>query len=277
MHRLIFLRLWRVNIKNRSVEMANCRVLYLSATRCLIRLFHLLKRTLIVTADDFGFSEGVNRGIIESHERGIVTSASLMVHGSAVEQAAEYCRRPDNELSVGLHFDAGEWFFDGVEWQPCYEVVDVEDVQRTLAELHRQLDQFCTLVGRIPTHIDSHQHVHRRDHLLQEFRRLGDELGIPVRHAGSRIRYVGSFYGQDDTGRSFPDRIRVESLLEYLRCLPEGVTELCCHPGYAEGIGFTMYKSEREIELQSLCSSAVREEMTRQEIELLGFADLPTD
>lgn len=48
--------------------------------------------TMIVNADDFGLSPGVNRGIIQAHEHGIVTSASLMVRRAAAYQAAQYAR-----------------------------------------------------------------------------------------------------------------------------------------------------------------------------------------
>src|SRR5688572_28379081 len=77
-------------------------------------------RHLIVNADDFGFSPGVNRGIAEAHERGIVTSASLMVRWPAAAAAASYARaRP--ELSVGLHLDLGEWVLRDGAWVPLYE------------------------------------------------------------------------------------------------------------------------------------------------------------
>ena len=57
---------------------------------------HGFETVLIVNADDFGLSEGVNRGIIEAHERGIVTSASLMVLRPAAASAADYSREdPD--------------------------------------------------------------------------------------------------------------------------------------------------------------------------------------
>src|SRR5207247_11145801 len=60
-------------------------------------LIHLARRDdrrdLIVNADDFGQSAGVNRGIIEAHERGIVTSASLMVRWPAANEATAYARR----------------------------------------------------------------------------------------------------------------------------------------------------------------------------------------
>jgi hypothetical protein len=64
-------------------------------------------RFLIVNADDFGLSEGVNRGIIEAHERGIVTSASLMVRNRPPRGGAIRANQP--RLSVGLHVDLGEW------------------------------------------------------------------------------------------------------------------------------------------------------------------------
>src|SRR3989442_6607250 len=59
---------------------------------------------LIVNGDDFGASRGVNRGILEAHVRGILTSTSLIVNGAWSEEAAALsCDAP--ELSVGLHVD----------------------------------------------------------------------------------------------------------------------------------------------------------------------------
>src|SRR5260370_3831130 len=80
------------------------------------------KRYLIVNADDFGQSPGVNRGIIEAHERGIVTSASLMVRWPAAAEAAAYARLHPR-LSVGLHLDFGEWVCRGGGWARPYQVV----------------------------------------------------------------------------------------------------------------------------------------------------------
>ena len=76
-------------------------------------------RFLIVNADDFGLSEGVNRGIIEAHEHGIVTSASLMVLKPSAASAAAYSREHPR-LSLGLHLDLGEWAYDGEAWVPVY-------------------------------------------------------------------------------------------------------------------------------------------------------------
>ena len=64
------------------------------------------QRYLIVNADNFGLSVGVNHGIIETHEHGIVTSASLMARWPAA--AAAYARAHPR-LGLGLHLDIGEW------------------------------------------------------------------------------------------------------------------------------------------------------------------------
>ena len=64
-------------------------------------------RNLIINADDFGLSRGVNRGIIEAAEKGILTSASLMVRQPAAIEAGEYAR--SEGIGVGIHLDLGEW------------------------------------------------------------------------------------------------------------------------------------------------------------------------
>src|SRR5712692_7081247 len=110
-----------------------------------------LQRRLIVNADDFGQSAGVNRGIIEAHEAGIVKSASLMVRWPAAAQAVAYGRKHP-ALSLGLHFDFGEWICHRRRWNKVYEVVPDDDVRAVAREASRQLAAFRRLAGRDPTH-----------------------------------------------------------------------------------------------------------------------------
>src|SRR5260370_15450729 len=91
------------------------------------------KRALIVNADDFGQSFGINRGIMEAHERGIVTSASLMVRWPAAREAAAYAKKHPR-LSLGLHFDFGESRFRNGNWTKLYEVVSEADVEAVRRE-----------------------------------------------------------------------------------------------------------------------------------------------
>lgn len=146
------------------------------------------ERLLIVNADDFGQSRGVNSGIVQAHLEGIVTSASLMVHGSAVLEAIELCTRCSN-LDLGLHFDLGEWRSNGGVWEPVYEVVSIEDPERVRAEVLHQLDRFRSLLVRTPTHLDSHQHVHLKESLRPLFVTLAEEAGIPLRGCQPEVNY----------------------------------------------------------------------------------------
>ncbi|MFC1882966.1 carbohydrate deacetylase [Thermodesulfobacteriota bacterium] len=226
-------------------------------------------RYLIVNADDFGLSPGVNRGIIKSHEQGIVTSASLMVRGPAAAEAAAYSREHPS-LSLGLHIDLGEWTFIEGEWAPVYQVVPVNDRMAVAEEALRQVTTFRNLAGREPTHMDSHQHVHLREPVHSLVVEIAREVGIPLRHCSPQVRYCGDFYGQTAEGSLLPDVISVEGLLKILAALPTGITELACHPGELDNRE-TMYSSERAKEMKTLCDSRVKAAIEKLDIELCTF------
>lgn len=231
------------------------------------------KRFLIVNADDFGQSSGVNRGVIEANERGIVTSASLMTRWPAAIEAAAYARRHP-ALSLGLHVDLGEWAYRGDTWQPFYEVVQLDDEPAVRIEVARQLAAFRRLIDKEPTHIDSHQHVHQREPARSVLCGVADSLGVPLRHFTPSIRYCGDFYGQSAEGFPVPGAIAVDALEKILSTLPGGVTELGCHPGYGDDLT-TMYRDERAQEVPVLCDVRIRAMILESGIELRSFADLP--
>lgn len=227
------------------------------------------ERCLIVNADDFGLSPGVNRGIIESHENGIVTSASLMVRWPAAKAAAAYARA-NARIGVGLHIDLGEWAYRNGEWISLYEVVPLCDPVVIAEEVARQLDVFRTLVGRDPTHLDSHQHIHRDEPVHSAVQTAAAKIGIPVRHFTPGIRYCGEFYGQDRKGEPCPGAITTGALVQLLADQPHGVTEMACHPGYAEDLD-SMYRSERSEEVMALCDPRVRVAVVAAGIQLTTF------
>src|SRR5438876_209162 len=175
-------------------------------------------RHLIVNADDFGQSHGVNRGIVTAHERGIVTSASLMVRWPAAPAAAA-CARGCPRLSVGLHVDLGEWACRDGEWVLLYEVVPPEDGAAVAAEVGRQLDAFARLTGQPPTHIDSHQHVHLREPVRSVLAAIARRYGVPLRSCSPGVQYCGTFYGQTRSGAPYPEGISVKGLIRTLRAL----------------------------------------------------------
>lgn len=229
------------------------------------------ERILIVNADDFGQTSGVNRGIIEAHENGIVTSASLMVHGAAAEEAAEYVRR-NSTLGIGLHLDLGEWTKREDGWHARYEVVHLNDLAAVRDELFRQLHLFRNLVGREPSHLDSHQHVHREGSARDIASELAHTLKVPLRHFSRQITYCGQFYGQPWQGQNMAQAVSVQALIAIIRSLRPGITELACHPAYPEGLE-SDYLEERVLEVQTLCHPEVRAAIASENILMRSFAD----
>jgi chitin disaccharide deacetylase len=227
---------------------------------------------LIVNADDFGQSLGINRGIITACRDGIVTSASLMVRWSAAAEAAAYAREHPT-LSLGLHIDLGEHILRGGEWVPLYSVVSLENEAAVRDEISRQLGVFDRLMGHAPTHLDSHQHVHLREPIRAILLEIAQRLGVPLRSCSPEVSYCGSFYGQADDGTPLPDVISVDGLLRILGTLPPGCTELACHPASERDLQ-TLYSQERLEELKILCDPRVRAALTDKGIALRSFANL---
>ncbi len=230
------------------------------------------KKYLIVNADDFGLSPGVNRGIIEAHEQGIVTSASLMVRWPAASEAAAYSREHPH-LSLALHVDLSEWAYRDETWVPLYEVVPTDDSTAVAEEVSSQLATFRGLVGKDPTHLDSHQHTHLEEPVRSVVGEIARKLAVPLRHCSPKIRYCGEFYGQTAEGSPLPDRISVDGLINILATLPPGLTELCSHPGYPLGQD-TMYSIERVVEVRTLCDPRVRAAVVAMGIELCSFGNI---
>jgi predicted glycoside hydrolase/deacetylase ChbG (UPF0249 family) len=227
---------------------------------------------LIVNADDFGQSHGINRGIIRAYRHGIVTSASLMVRWLAAADAAAYARQHPG-LSVGLHIDLGEQIFRAGEWVPVYRVVPLQHETAVRDEISRQLGEFDRLVGHAPSHLDSHQHVHLREPVRAILMDTAQRLGVPLRHYSPEIKYCGNFYGQTADGTPLRDVISADGLIHILETVPAGCTELGCHPA-AECELDTMYRQERLEELKVLCDPRVRAAVMALGIELRSFADL---
>jgi len=223
-----------------------------------------------VNADDFGRCRLINAGVIRAHDQGIVTSASLMCRWPGAAAAAGYAtQRP--ALALGLHLDLGEWVYREGRWEPAYEVVAVEDAEGVECEIRAQLRAFRELVRAEPTHLDSHQHVHRVEPVASVALRVAEEIGVPLRSHDARVRHCGEFYGRTREG-PLHEAITAHALINLVRGLPEGVTELACHPGDGSESD-REYGMERQLEVAALTDSRVRTTLDREGIRLCSFAD----
>jgi predicted glycoside hydrolase/deacetylase ChbG (UPF0249 family) len=214
----------------------------------------------IVNADDFGVTTAVNRGIVEAHRNGIVTSASLMVNRPGAAEAAELSRALPR-LSVGLHVDLAKAQRGG------------DRVILARHEIAAQWRRFEALAGRQPTHLDAHYNAHRDPLLAPLFVSLAREKGVPLREH-CNVRYFSCFYGRWG-GESHPEQISVDALIAMLENeLADGVTELSCHPGYASADLRSDYVAEREIELRTLCNSRVASALASAGVQLINYRDV---
>lgn len=223
-------------------------------------------RWLIVNADDFGASDGVNDGIIDSFDHGIVTSTSLMVTMPATEQAADLAAsRPG--LSIGIHVD--------LTGEGSPPPVNIADAHACAAEITRQLERFHSLMGGPPSHVDAHHNIYRLPHLEPLFVAAANEIDRPLREHSS-VRYFPDFYGQWDDGESHPEWIATPNLLRMLETeVTLGVTELSCHPGRFDPLFESSYHYDRELELATLIDPAVRHYIDSSDLALINYHQLP--
>jgi predicted glycoside hydrolase/deacetylase ChbG (UPF0249 family) len=102
---------------------------------------------------------------------------------------------------------------------------------------------------------------------------LAQELAVPLRHYTAAVRYCGDFYGQTAEGAALPGIISVEGLTTILARLPQGYTEIGCHPALACDLD-TMCYHERIAETKVLCAPELRAVVAALHLELCSFHTL---
>jgi predicted glycoside hydrolase/deacetylase ChbG (UPF0249 family) len=201
-------------------------------------------RHLIVNADDFGYSYGINKGIIEAHTKGIVTSTSVMVDAIAAKEAAGLAEYPD--LSVGLHFELNE----------------IENLQ---AELERQIEKFISIVGRQPDHLDTHKRRTTDEGIKEVLEGYLKRQQMPVRNFNAK--HIGSF------GINSND-VSVAQLEKSIDEATEEYNELMCHVGYSDDYlrKHSSYNDLREQELKALTNPAIKAYLNEKGLQLINWS-----
>ena len=152
-------------------------------------------RRLIVNADDFGFTLGVNRAILEAHQHGIVTSTTLMANGRAFPEAVQLAKSsPD--LSIGCHvvlidgepvLDPSELatitdsrrFRDGLKNFAARALTSRMKPDEVEAEANAQIHRIQS-AGLVVSHIDTHKHTHIFPQILRPLLRAARNRGVPA-------------------------------------------------------------------------------------------------
>jgi predicted glycoside hydrolase/deacetylase ChbG (UPF0249 family) len=260
-------------------------------------------KRLIVNADDFGFTRDVNAGIVECHRKGILTATTLMANGAAFDDAVRLARE-NPTLDVGVHLVLVQGpgqpsSIGGLLWQIARGEVDLQ------AEMRRQVKKILD-AGIRPTHLDTHKHTHlappvlsavvavSREFEISWIRKPADftmppsaaplmkkAVGAAVRVAANRFDGVllraGRKVTDHFTGFELTGRLNTGSLTELLRQLPEGLTELMCHPGFLTDElrgATTRLKESRETELRALTAPETRNTLSDLGIGLVSYRDL---
>lgn len=150
-------------------------------------------RRLIVNADDFGFTSGVNRAIVEAHNHGIVTSTTLMANGPAFPEAVQLAKS-SADLSIGCHvvLTDGEPVLDASQLATLTDSQRFRDGLKTFAaraftgrmqageieaEVNAQIQRIQS-AGLTISHVDTHKHTHIFPRVLRPLLRAARDCGV---------------------------------------------------------------------------------------------------
>ncbi|MCJ7520162.1 MAG: carbohydrate deacetylase [Anaerolineaceae bacterium] len=261
-------------------------------------------KALIINADDLGLTSGVTRGIIDAHLKGVVTSTSALMNSPIIAEGLAMARQKAPSLGIGVHLvltwgkpmllpreipglvdDHGDFCkFDQLARR--VENLNSDEVRK---EWRTQIEAF--LANRLqPDHLDSHHHIsYSSESLFRIMLDLAREYDLPIRYPSlpdnatawkgfpaalvdqysirSPQNCIVSFYGQ---------AVSLTNLVEILSTLPKGVSELMCHPGYAdrELMEGSSYNTVREKEFQLLVSPEIKAAVEKNGVILSRFSDL---
>jgi len=286
-------------------------------------------KNLIVNADDLGWTDGVNRGILEAFHHGIVTSTSLLANGAAFAEGVEAARSAPG-LGVGVHLNLSDGppiadreivttllnsdgeFAGGPESLLLRRARGGISLEEAENEWDAQIQKIRD-AGIAPTHLDGHKHVHMLPGLFEIALRLAKrhsigairvaleasslraalstgakqhsgivmKQGVQARglkllardarelaeHAG--ISTTDYFCGIAQTGE-----LTREGVEQLVKSLPDGITELMCHPGYMDSAlqkTATRLQDSRQTELQILTDTGIRNLVASLGIRLIDY------
>lgn len=243
---------------------------------------------LIINADDFGYSKGVNLGIIEAHKNGVVTSATLMTNMPGAAHAAALALE-NRSLGVGVHLvlDCGKPVHDHVpslvdgngvfhKMDTFAERAEPSDIEK---EITAQIEKFLSF-GLTPTHLDGHHHIHGHERVYPIVEEIAKAYQLPIRKVSANPNHSSNlnlsttetffhtFYGED---------LQTSVLLSLIDISTSYKTaEIMCHPAFIDEplLKGSSYALERVRELAILTDPEIQNEIEKKNIQLLTYKDI---
>ena len=233
----------------------------------------------------------MSRGILEAHRNGIVTSTTLLVNRAIPRAQVEELKASGLGVGVHLNLTLGTPVADP---KRVPSLVDAEgrfvrDAREAAArakldeariELGTQIDVFRGIMGRFPTHLDTHHHVGRLEPVLEvvlDFARALRRAREKPGRGGARAPRGLSASGRRTTSWASPAPEAYwsrERVLEHLAALPAGLSEFMTHPGYFDDeLAYSRYGRQRETELAGLTDPDVRRAAQAYGIRLAHFGN----
>ncbi|MDP2966001.1 MAG: ChbG/HpnK family deacetylase [Pelolinea sp.] len=259
-------------------------------------------RYLIIVAHDFGMTRGINRGIIDAFKDGVITGASLLVTMPYVDEAVRLAKE-NPHLPVGLHLYLTNGYCDkpGVVFPvlPARDVLSLVDkdgklmrgpekvlpkakTNEIIRELSAQLERFLKF-GINLAHIDTHYDIVAYPPICEAVLKMAQKQSVPFRFLNNKVAKEKAKKNNLPISDWYhclylEDRVPVsaKTVIEIIKSLKPGITDLACHLGYVDGEleTYTELVEERELELDSLRDRNVKEILLSESIELINYYDL---
>ncbi len=251
-----------------------------------------MKKILIVNADDCNLTRGVTEAILDCHDQGLLSSATFLIN-LPVEGWTLRQLQKRKTLGLGLHLNvtlgrpvskfrnvkslAGKkGYFRNVHDQLARPPAPDE----LAGEYQNQIDLFKRHFARAPTHLDTHHQVHNHPFFLRVLIKVARRNRLAVRRSGLmlqeaftparlRVRTTDFFFGNLSPQGCWKE----PALQAVLSNLPEGVSEIMCHPGRNDPdlARISSFTAGREEEYRLFHSAEMKSRLERFSIRLSHF------
>lgn len=255
-----------------------------------------IDKKLIVVADDFGWTEGINRAIVKAHTEGIVTEISLMLNAPGTDHALTLIKE-HSFTNVGIHLGLIGWnknrrFLNRADYIKLFkESSDAEIEQLT----YEELGLFEKLLGHKPTHIIPQYGIHGNLKLLKPLMVYAEKhdiaMRIPQTALSGGAQPGGNFAAEIELKRSAIrttdhlfahvvgndyDKVKQSFIKDLLTVKAGESTEILFHPGYfdEELLSLTSLTYDRARDLALICEEDFKNQIDKMGYKRIAYREL---